>query len=311
MQISNEAQAGEIVSFVPPLWRLVARNGGTIVPFSEEGNGLALYCVHSITGDVSSFNDLARALGKEQRFYGIQVPRNRMNADLAASIEEVARQHLQALVAFQKDGPIVLAGWSAGAIIALEMAQQLLAVGREVPLLIALDGAPCNTGAGMSRGSPLYVWKLFCNLPSWAKYQAIQNGSLKECIRKIAAKFAFRAQMALPSVKSDQTLHGSAVQGLLDRAGWLNEQKAFMRALYDAMRAYVPKPYTGRVVVYEARTQPLDHLLQVGAAWKKIAAESEIVLLDGNHEMLFKEPGIGVLARHLRMKLAELRRIRA
>jgi thioesterase domain-containing protein len=44
----------------------------------------------------------------------------------------------------------VLGGHSTGAIIALEMAQQLLARGREVSLLIILDGVLFNTGAEIS-----------------------------------------------------------------------------------------------------------------------------------------------------------------
>ena len=135
------AEHQPVTRVVPPIWRLVSRHGSAIVPFNEVGEGPAFYCVHPISGDVTSFSDLARALGSGERFYGIQVPRRNMNAAFAVSVAAVARHHVEALLDHQPKGPFILGGWSAGAIIALEMAQQLQALGREVPLLIALDGA--------------------------------------------------------------------------------------------------------------------------------------------------------------------------
>ena len=290
-----------------PLWRMVSRRGGAIATFNPAGEGPPFYCVHPISGGVTNFDTLARALGPEQGFHGVQVPRKKTNAAFATSIEAMARHHVDALVAFQPEGPLVLGGWSAGAILALEMAQQLRERGREVPLLVALDGAPCNTGAGLSRWHPLYSWKLVCNLPGWIRIQLLTKASLTACVQEIARKFAFRLHLALP-IRSEQTLNGSAVETLLDTAGLPSDQRGFIRAFYQAMLAYVPRRFEGRVIVYEARIQPLDHLLQVGAAWKQIARQTEIVVLDGNHESIFTAPAAQVFTEHLRERLAELRR---
>ena len=294
-----------------PLWRLVSRHGSVITPLNRTGDGPAFFCVHPISGDVTSFSDFAGSLGPDCRFYGIQVPVQKMQASFAQSVAAVARHHVEALTAFQPSGAIVLGGWSVGAIIALEMAQQLQILGREIPLLIALDGAPSNTGAGIGRWNPLYGWRLICNLPGWLKYEVQQTGSMRAFTQQAFKKLVFRAQMTLPSVRNEQTLSGSAVQDLLDRPGWKSNQTAFIRALYSAVRAYVPKPYAGRVVVYESKTQPIDHLLQVGAAWRKIAANVEIVRLDGNHVSTLRNPAVAVLTAHLRPLLAELQRASA
>jgi hypothetical protein len=50
-----------------------------IVPFNESGKGLPLYFVHGIQGEVVSFRHLARLLGPEQGFYGIQAPPEMQN----------------------------------------------------------------------------------------------------------------------------------------------------------------------------------------------------------------------------------------
>lgn len=305
-QDSHEAQPEAAAQLAAPFWRLVLKNGNTIVPFNEIGNGPAFYFVHPIAGDVTSFHELAKSLGPAQRVYGIQVPKNKMTPAFGVSIEAVARHHVEKLVAFQPKGPIVLGGWSAGAIIALEMAQQLRALGRDVPLLIAFDGAPSNTGAGMNRWSPIYNWKLICNLPGWFRYQLVAVGSFRTCIKNLVKKFSFRAKTTLSAFKNEQTLDGSAVRRFMENSGGLSDQMPFIRAMYDAMRTYIPRHYSGRVILYEATAQPYDHLLQLGAAWTRITEKLEIVRLAGSHNTIFKEPSIGTLSRHLRTRLAEL-----
>ena len=112
--------------------------------------------------------------------------------------------------------------------------------------------------------------------------------------------------MRLPPVRSEQTLSGGVVQDLIDNTGWKSDHIAFIRALYNAMRAYVPEPYAGRVVVYESKTQPLDHLLHVGAAWMKIAKNAEIVPLEGNHRSTFQRDSVGILVEHMRNRIADI-----
>ena len=289
-----------------PLWRLVSRKSSAIVVFNRHGEGPPLYCIHPISGGVAPFYALTGRLPDDQPCYGIQVPRDGMNAAFAGSIETIAGHHLRALLAFQPDGPLVLCGWSAGAIVALEMAQQLRALGRDIPLLIALDGAPCNTGAGLSRRNPVYAWKLLCNLPGWFRQQVLLKSSARACIQEIIRKLRFRIDLARPAVRSAQTLDGAAVNTLLDTTALPGDQAAFIRAFYDAMLAYRPKPYAGPVLVFEAKVQPLDHLLQVGLSWRAVAKQVDIVLLDGNHETIFAEPAIVRLADALCGRLQAL-----
>ncbi len=174
-----------------------------------------------------------------------------MNAAFANSITDIAQHHVELLISFQPEGPLVLGGWSAGAIIALEMTQQLRTLGRDVPLLIALDGAPCNTGAGLSVWNPAYSWKLILNLPGWFKCERRQVHSLRQLMMNLGTAVAFRAQRALP-FRNVQTLYGEAIRSLLGKVGWPSEQMPFVRALHSSLRAYVPARYNGRVLVYEA-----------------------------------------------------------
>ena len=288
---------------VPPLWRLVSRRGSVVTPLNERGEGIPFYCVHSISGEVSSFFTLVRLMGPDRRFHGLQVPKNKMNAAFVPSIEALARHHVRAITAFQPEGAVLIGGWSAGAIVALEVARQLRALGRDVPLLVALDGAPCNSGAGLRRSDPRYAWRLLRNLPGWMRHHVLQSGSWHAIAQEIGEKLAFRLRLNLPRLKGDQPLDQGAVQTVLNAQGWKEGQQGFIRAMYDAMRVYMPQPYTGPVAVYEATIQPLDHLMQVGTIWRAIAPEAEIVPLEGIHDRLMREPTVSRLATHLRARL--------
>jgi thioesterase domain-containing protein len=288
------------------LWRLIARRSSPLVAFSRSGTGLPFYCVHSIAGDVRIFGKLIGALGPDQPLYGIQVPKEKMKPEFAASIEGIARDHVKTVLAFQPTGAFVLGGWSTGAIIALEMSQQLAAMGRDVPLLVAFDGAPSNTGAGLSHFDPRYFWKLLRNAPRWIADHDAASWSWRGFARRVADRLAFKRDILSLRFPRRHTLHRERVQELLGKEAWSNDQANFIRALWEAQRTYVPKPYFGRVVLYEAEVQPLFHLLQLRDAWAKITQQVETVRLPGGHGSMFREPGVSILATHLRKCLAEV-----
>jgi acyl carrier protein len=111
------------------------------VPFNEQGSGPAFFCVHSMGGD-THYRRLAQLLGPEQRFYGIQIPPELRTLEFTSSVEGMASRYVEELLTFQPEGPYLLGGRSAGACIALEMAQQLRSHGHEIGLLVSIDGAP-------------------------------------------------------------------------------------------------------------------------------------------------------------------------
>ena len=285
---------------VPPFWRLVVKKANPITPLNTQGLTPALYCVHPIAGDVTSFYTLAERVDKSVSFYGIQVPLEMMKADFGRSISEMARFYVSSLVTFQPEGPIVLAGWSAGAIIALEMAQQLRAQGRSVPLLIALDGAPCNTDSRKTLWHPDSLIRILKNIPFWITDEVRQAGTWSDLFDSIRGKINFRWRRAFPDIKNEQTLDGDAVQELLGSRTWSDSQMAFIRALYEALRTYQPSAYEGPVLVFESRTQPLLNLRDVGTAWRKVSQHVESVVLKSNHMGIFREPTLGLLARRLK-----------
>jgi thioesterase domain-containing protein len=288
------------------LWRLVARGAGAIVPLNAARAGIPLYCVHSIGGEVTSFRDLAQRLGNEVPLYGIQAPKERLSKEFAASIEYMAESYVEALTSFQPEGELVLGGWSAGSVIALEMAQQLRARGREVPLLVLFDGDLRNTGGGTGVWNPLCYWKWMRNLPRWIADDLVRGGGWRSAARRIRGKLSgVRARSA---AHDGAECRGHAVHGLVDTTGWPDGQVSFARALYDAIESYVPKAYDRRVLLYAAKTRPISELSPLEAIWAKISPAIETVHVAGTHLTLLREPGVTALVGDLRRQFGRLHR---
>jgi thioesterase domain-containing protein len=311
------------------LWRLVAKGTGAIIPFNECRQGTPFYCVHSIYGDVTSLQLLARQLGDEGPVYGVQAPKERMSGAFAASIEDLAHYYVDALTSFQPTGALMLGGWSVGAIIALEMAQQLLARGREVALLAVFDGNLRNTGSELGVWDPILFWKCLHNLPHWYSDYLLRADWPHKMARQIKRSLEFRrtipkvilklkTSLSMPAPCGGAQVRRHPLDGVLSYARLPEEQISFARALSDAAETYVPKSYGGRALVYVARTRPLlpgrsplsplSQLFQIEAAWKLVCPSAEMVHVKGMHSGLMSEPWVGPLGTDLRRRLNEVRR---
>jgi thioesterase domain-containing protein len=277
-----------------------------ILPLNDSGAGLAFYCVHSITGSATDFRFLARMLGPEQKFFGIQVPTEKRNAEFASSIESLSRYYVDALVQFQTHGPFVLGGHSVGATIALEMAHQLRARGREVALLVVFDGELFNTGTEISTHHPLYWLKLICNVPAWVRDFLLVEFTFRTFCKRIANKATATFKTIAGQLRGSGISTGHAVEGFINLDRCTPAHAAFMKVLFETQFTYVPKQYSGRVLVYVAKTQALTHLRQVKTAWRKVAQASDIIQFKGTHTSLIRAPQGLALAQNLARRIAEI-----
>ena len=265
-----------------------------ILPLNDGGFGPSFYCVHSIGGGATEFQQMARMLGPKQNFYGIQVPTNRRNAEFARSIKEMSRYYVEELVKFQPKGAFLLGGYSIGATIALEMSHQLIARGREVSLLVVFDGELFNTGAEISTLNPLYWLKLLLNTPRWIVDELVKNPRRFVSTRLKFVAFKVRRE----------NLH--AAERFINLSCFLADHAAFIKTLYDTYLEYVPERYGSRVLVFVAKTQALLRLRQVEAAWKKIAPSSEVFEISGTHGSIMEMPHGVAVAERLSEKIEEV-----
>lgn len=132
----------------PTLEGLVAKLGdvGTpaqcrALPIQTRGGRPPFFCIPGGGSDAIVFQDLARELGFDQPFYGLQAPG--LDAVPVAgpfpSVEEVAADFIKVMQGIQPRGPYHFGGHCFGSLLAWEVAVQLKARDLEVGLVALLD----------------------------------------------------------------------------------------------------------------------------------------------------------------------------
>jgi acyl carrier protein len=92
---------------------------------------------------------IARLMGQEVPFY--QLRSHGLHGDSIPSIEEMAKDYLSLIASIQPHGPYRLGGHCNGALIAWELARQLVAAGEHVELMVLIDPINVNARPGMRR----------------------------------------------------------------------------------------------------------------------------------------------------------------
>ncbi|HZA25858.1 MAG TPA: alpha/beta fold hydrolase, partial [Dehalococcoidia bacterium] len=111
-----------------------------LVAIQPKGPSRPFFCMPGAGGHVIYFHALARRLGLDQPFYGLQARGLDGESAPHTRVEDIAAYNIDALQVIQPQGPYLLGGHSFGAWVAFEMAQQLRKRGHEVARLFSLDG---------------------------------------------------------------------------------------------------------------------------------------------------------------------------
>lgn len=115
-----------------------------IVPFSESGNGPAVFLFHPVGGHVLRYQYLADLLADDFRVFGVQAPGVDQDTPLLPDVEEMARLYLSRILTRIPRGPLIFVGWSFGGLVAFEAACGLEKKENRTAQVILLDTVADN-----------------------------------------------------------------------------------------------------------------------------------------------------------------------
>ena len=111
----------------------------SLVPIKTSGNKNPLYIIHGLGLEVMIFKDVAKYMDEDQPVYGLKAKEKDVDGDSLDVIEEMASLYISEITRQNPNGPYALLGYSAGGIIAFEMARQLKAMNKEIKMLGIID----------------------------------------------------------------------------------------------------------------------------------------------------------------------------
>ncbi len=254
-----------------------------LVAIRPSGSKPPFFFVHPIGGNVLNFAGFSSHFGEDQPIYGLQA--RGLGGDEAphTSIELMAADYVRAIRTVQPEGPYAIGGFSAGGVVAFEMARQLRHSGQEVSLLALLDTG-IRSGRALTFGERLrrHAFILSQNLRYAARVAPI------EYLDRKRKNLAMRLQLLKWNLREKL--------GLANDPAMLSAEEAFLLA----MRGYTPVPFNGDAVLFRAGDDYLDPNLGWGNI---IRGRLDIEITTGDHDTILHEPHIGMLAQLIQKRL--------
>ncbi len=278
-------------------------DSASLIPIQPSGSRLPFFWIH---GDFSNAF-LPRYLGPDQPLYGLEHQSEDGKPARYDRVETIASHYLDEIHAVQPKGPYFLGGYSFGAMVAFEIAQQLKKAGEDVPLLVLLDPPSATSGKSFSylvRSPPGGVASIalfrdvirhlgqvgalekltyVSSRVKWKVNDEIQQ--LMRPINKILKKVVWKAYLA----------KGRRIP--------LSLRSPYILDIYHQARSkYVPKRYPGRAIYIKGEANSVDHV----GAWSRLMIEGmEVYEITGDHADVIKEPHAHLWAEKLKTWLRD------
>jgi thioesterase domain-containing protein len=258
LPMSRLLQAPTIESFAEMLSQEINPRGGTLWwPFNRAARSPRSSCVPGVGGNVLVFARLARQLGPEQPFYGLQAAGSMARPRHSRAWRRWRLTISARSAPLRPKGPYLIGGTCTGGVVAYEIAQQLVAQGERVTLAIMESWHPRSYQVSRSAQSVL-LWPILYSLRKAISYrQESRHLPLRERVSYWRRKLESAKNVLKP-------------EGLqLDNSYYTDRVTS---ATFYAVSRYQPQPYSGRLLNIIAYARPLANSTQdTRLAWSELA----------------------------------------
>jgi amino acid adenylation domain-containing protein len=251
-----------------------------VVALQGEGSETPWFMVHPPGGIVVCYQALARRLSHQRPFYGIRSRGVHGEADLPTRLEDMAAEYVTAVREIQPNGPYLLGGWSAGGLIALEMAQQILSQGEQTELLALLDTVPETVEDSGWTDRPGVEYGLELSLEQLSKLGPDEQ-----------LPYLWQHAMTLGLIEASVPI--SVVHQVLD------DLKQIFHHHMVLTDQYVVRQYPGSITLFRPTDAPIAVEARHDRGWGAVAASVDVHFVPGQHHSMVQEPHVQALAQAL------------
>lgn len=255
-----------------------------------------LFFVHPVGGNVVCYVKLARYLGTEQPFYGLQSVGLNGEQQPYTRVEDMAAHYIQELRTVQPQGPYLLGGWSMGGLVAFEMAQQLHQQQQEIAGLVLLDSRVPNATLNLDDAT-LLTWFARDLGGLVGKNLRLLHDEIQHLNSEAGLHYILEKAIQANILPSDIGL--TQMQRLVE----------IFKANTRAMWSYKPATYPQPMVLIRPNEVFSDEFNDFGDSswgWDKLVEHLTILNVSGNHYNILAQPHLQVLAQQLKDYLAEV-----
>ncbi|TDO36765.1 amino acid adenylation domain-containing protein [Paractinoplanes brasiliensis] len=253
-----------------------------VVPLGGVRGARPLVLVHPIGGTLFSYRDLLAEVRGDVEAYGLQ---GHLGADSGATdIAQLARRYADELAPVLGDREPVVAGWSAGGILAHEVARALAGRGVRTYRLVLIDTDPrpdADADAAAQRADIATLDQL--------RREVAEHGPAP-LLRSADTDRLFAALGIDPAAVAE--LDGPTTAALI----------AFWRDMLTGLAAHRPGVFAGPAELVLGRGEGRDRM---AAAWRGLTGTLTVSHADGDHFQLLRRPWVTAIADAVRGSTAQ------
>ncbi|HEX3385524.1 MAG TPA: thioesterase domain-containing protein, partial [Mucilaginibacter sp.] len=259
----------------------------SIVPIKPGGSKTPIYIVHGVGLNVLNFNELSQHVDSDQPVFGLQgigLDGEEVSVD---SIQSIASFYVEEVIKHNPDGPYAIGGYSIGGFIAVEMARQLEAMGREVKMLVIFD-----TDADNARERE--PWHII--MPKIAKrYLPKFLGGSKSLGEQLVYVFNNKVAAIKGKLGLAKKAESDDYYALLD---------SIIRRYFTALQNYNLEPVNHTIYLFKAEVNDHYNDDEIFLGWKKYTTkEVKRYQVPGNHLSMMALPHVAELGKALQEAL--------
>jgi thioesterase domain-containing protein/acyl carrier protein len=308
LPLSTLLQAPTVEQLAEQLKTHLAKQGAghkvewpTLVPIQAQGKLPPFFCVPGSGGNVLYLYELARCIGPQQPFYGLQAVGLDGETPPYTTIEAIAAHNINAIRRVQPQGPYLLGGHSFGGKVAFEMAQQLLRAGQSIAHLLLLDTAAPTRRATPDATHEDDAWWLIGLASAFSTMAGKTTGLTYAELRHLDAQ----QQLLCLQQELERRHFLPTPSDLKQVRGWVEVFKCNGLTNY-APSSLLPVPITlfraaEPVTSEPAMGQPADQQQQEPTlGWAQFMQRAvEVIAVPGNHLSMMARPHVEVLAQQM------------
>jgi thioesterase domain-containing protein/acyl carrier protein len=252
---------------------------------AEVGQQARIMLIPGLLGDEPALAAFRRATADLAAYDLVEMPDIETDAAVLRDIPATAEKVADAIVARQPGGPLVIAGYSMGGIVALEAAHDLRTRGRDVALLILLDP--------FLRIDPKKPFRRDLSLPARPPLRIVslaRGGRVPPAV--LADRIQFAALLIVGAMESARKrLFAVREQLAADTLHW-RRLRLIGRLRWTALRRWKPRPWDGATLV-AISDEAADHYDT--AQWASLCPNAQQVAVATSHLDLFGPAAMVVL----------------
>jgi thioesterase domain-containing protein len=258
--------------------RLEARSpagGHSVVPLGGSPGARPLVLVHPVGGTLFGYLELVGELRADVEAYGVQ---GRIGPDSGATdIAALAGRYADELVPVLGDRDPVVAGWSAGGVLAHELARALAERGIRIHRLVLIDSDPRQADDAEARRRDIATLDAL-------RREVAEHGPAP-LLRSKDADRLFATLGVDPTAVGG--LDGPTVAALM----------TFWRDMFTGLAAHRPGVFAGPAELVVSAEEGGDLL---PPAWRELTGPLTVTHADGDHFQLLRRPWVTAVAEVLR-----------